>query len=102
MKRPPTKARILAQHRAQDFNIETSLKEFPDLAEALHLYSQCRSQQVVTFEKSKGKDTVLVRATYPTGYHFLPEEGGYMDQSVYMMALFEAFIAGERIAFSNS
>lgn len=75
------------------------LKEHPRLAKAYELYRVCRTQQVVTYQKTKGKETVQVLAPFTTGLSVLPDGGGYLDQSNWLMDVFEHFMAGERNAF---
>ncbi len=76
-----------------------SQEKHPKITEAYGLYRICRQQQVVTYQTQKGKETVSVTTTFPTGFSTLPYEGGYYDQPNWLADVFEAFLLGEREAF---
>jgi hypothetical protein len=89
----------LSEWRAKGHNTRSLEQAYPQIAEAFNLYQFCRSQSIVTYEKSKGKDTVQMIVPFPTGFSSLPEAGGIADQSQWLMSLFELFLVAERNAF---
>lgn len=87
-------------------NVSTSLSRSPEIAKYLTLYEQCRSMQLIQTEgqKGTGKNTVrtLKITAFPTGFTFLPDEGGLLDQEYKLSVYFEIFFATERnMAFRN-
>lgn len=46
-------------------------------------------------EKNKGKSVENKITEFVTGYSQLPEAGGVLDQTVWLMAMFDQFRAGE-------
>lgn len=69
------------------------------------LYAQCRSQDIVRVEKTKGsgraQTTEIHLIPRTNGYSNLPWEGGFLDQPYRMFVFFDAFQAGESIAFAS-
>jgi hypothetical protein len=100
-KRKSPKAQWIAEQTALGNNTRKTQQEYPRITEAYSLYNQCRQQQVVTYQTSKGKETVTVIAQYPTGFSVLPYEGGYYDQPNWLVDVFEAFLLAERKAFAK-
>ena len=66
------------------------------------LYLKCRSTQFVhiTIEKRGGKvDHKFLE--YTTGYAHLPDTGGVLDQSVWLMGMFDHFRQGDAAAYAR-
>ena len=62
----------------------------------------CRTVQLFSVEVEKNKRTEIRMTEFVTGFSLLPEAGGVDDQSVWTMAIFESFRAGENaIAAKN-
>jgi hypothetical protein len=57
----------------------------------------CRSLQVFSVEVSKngGKQNETKIVRFPVALHCLPKAGGLLDQSNWLMDIFEHFKAGE-------
>jgi len=49
-------------------------------------------------EKDKGRKVENKMAALVTGFTYLPEEGGILDQGVWTMSMFDAFRSGENTA----
>lgn len=79
--------------------METKLRKNPEIAEAYALYDECRTLTVHAQQYSKGKEQMIRTLTFPTGYHYLPNEGGMLDQPYRLMEFFGEFMSGERLAF---
>ena len=70
------------------------------MARAYDIYTTCRTVQLfhMRVEKDKGKKVENKVTEYVTGYAQLPEAGGVLDQSVWLMAMFDHFRTGENNA----
>ena len=97
----PRKARDLARQSLLGFNVKGLRLKNPELAWSYDLYDQCRNFQMVGMEMPDGKKSKIVLVPYPTGYNFLPEAGGMLDQPYRLMYLFDIFLDGERQAFAK-
>lgn len=82
-------------------SIKSSLQNDPELASLYELYLSCRQQSVVTYQTSKGKETVQKLKTFTTGFIQLPEEGGILDQPHRVMTFMESFLQGDEHGFWN-
>ena len=99
--RSRTKAKTLASNSTRGFNTKRTLQDNPEIARMYELYLSCREQHVVTYQSSKGKDTVQHLKAFTTGFAQLPEAGGVLDQSHRIMTFLEAFLAGDRHGFAQ-
>lgn len=82
--------------------METSLENYPEIADAFAAYLLCREQHVVAYQIPKGKDkTVQKLVPFTVGLHHLPEDGGVLDQPHRLLTFFEMFMLGDRLAFSK-
>lgn len=69
----------------------------PRVARAHSLYLECRELNFVHLEmaKDRGKKVEHKIMPFVSGWSYLPEPGGVLDQGVWTMAMFEIFRAGE-------
>lgn len=94
------------EKRAGGNNVRNSLEKFPEIADHLRVYEQCRTVQLFSVEGTKGQGKQMVRVIkvvqMPTGYSILPWDGGLMDQPYRMWEFFEIFFNAERdVAFKK-
>lgn len=89
---------------AEGLKTDSLRKRSPKVAEAFALYLMCRQHQVFSLEVSRdgGKRTEKRIARFPVGYHSLPEAGGILDQSNWLIDMFEHFKAGEQTAANKT
>lgn len=82
---------------------DTLRRLYPRVARVYdELYLMCRRTQFIHVEiEKKGGKVDHKFAEYTTGYAFLPDTGGVLDQSVWIMALFDHFRQGDAAAFSR-
>jgi hypothetical protein len=85
--------------------MSVTLDKFPEIAEAWVSYTQCRKQEIVRVEKTKGsgksQTTEIHLIPRTNGYNVLPWEGGLLDQPYRLMIFFDAFQDGEAEAFAS-
>jgi hypothetical protein len=85
--------------------MEMSLQAFPEIAEAWVTYTQCRKQEIVRIEKSKGsgrsQTTEVHLVSKTNGYNVLPWQGGLLEQPYRLFVFFDAFSLGESLAFQE-
>lgn len=73
-----------------------------ELAQAYNTYLLCRTQTVVVYSESKGKDrTVQKIRPYTSGFSVLPSDGGMLDQPHRLLSFFEIFLNAEHEAFAQ-
>lgn len=71
----------------------------PRIARAFQLYLECRELNFVhmSLNKDKGKKVEHKIIPFVSGWSYLPESGGVLDQGVWTMAMFETFRMAENV-----